>query len=74
MLFTKEQIKNIRKAFEDIDRQELARLLVNSGQRNYVDQIATGIKVVSAKRAVLIEKLTFGRIKRATLRPDIFGN
>jgi DNA-binding transcriptional regulator YdaS (Cro superfamily) len=73
MVLNKYQVKDIQRAFEKINRNELARMLVKSEKRNYIDQVATGKKLVSAWRAILIEKFTQGRIKREILRPDIFG-
>lgn len=72
---------DIKKAFEGIDRTLLANTLQSykppedkqQCTRNYIDQIAGGHVVVSAKRAKQIERATLGRIPAKILRPDIFG-
>ena len=72
MLLTDKQIKKIRRAFKKVDRFNLAKLLVESGKRNYIDQVATGKKLVSPRRAIEIERITYKKISRFILRPDIF--
>ena len=74
MKFTDAQRKNIKKAFAGIDRKIIARAIVKSGKRNLIDRIAGGTATVSARRAVEIERITFGKIPAKVLRPDIFGN
>jgi DNA-binding transcriptional regulator YdaS (Cro superfamily) len=39
---------------------------------NTLDWITAGLDVVSAKRAVEIERLTAGKITRVMLHPDLF--
>ncbi len=69
----------IRKAFDGIDREALAEALyaehiTRSDKRSYVDVVASGSTIVSAPRAKEFERLTRGKVKAATLRPDIFDN
>jgi len=61
---------HIKEAFKGIDRTTLAEMFDTN--RNYVDQIASGHTIVSAKRAKEIEAKTFGKIKASVLRPDLF--
>lgn len=72
MTITKRHRERIRKAFSGIDRAELAKKLIPSKNRNLIDQIASGHKVVSPQRALKIEKFTSGRIPASVMRPDIF--
>jgi DNA-binding transcriptional regulator YdaS (Cro superfamily) len=67
MLFN---ITRIGRAFKGINRKELAAAMGTS--ITVINQIAAGIKTVSAKRAVDIEELTSGKVKANVLRPDIF--
>jgi len=62
----------LKKVFEGIDRAKLARDL-GKNRRNYIDQIAAGLVDVSPTRAKEIERVTYGRIPAAVLRPDIFA-
>jgi DNA-binding transcriptional regulator YdaS (Cro superfamily) len=63
-------IKSITEAFKGIDRKALADLLHSS--KNTIDQVATGHRRVSPRRAMEIEKATSGRVPAAVLRPDIW--
>lgn len=61
----------IKAAFCGVDRDLLAKQLKSS--RNTIDQIAAGLLLVSAIRAIAIEKATNGKILASVLRPDIFN-
>jgi DNA-binding transcriptional regulator YdaS (Cro superfamily) len=67
----KKEKDELRKAFNGINRNDLAKQLGTSN-RNLIDQIASGNTQVSAKRAKAIERITFGKIPAKVLRPDIF--
>lgn len=60
----------IKSAFAGVDRERLAKKIKSS--RNTIDQVATGLLVVSASRARAIEKATSGKVSASVLRPDIF--
>jgi DNA-binding transcriptional regulator YdaS (Cro superfamily) len=64
--------KKLKEAFKGVNRAMLATMLNTS--RNVIDQIATGKQKVSAERAVKIEKFTNGKVSRAILRPEYFGD
>ena len=64
----KNNTAKIKKAFKDVDRRRLAIKLKSSVRS--VDQIAGGLIIVSAKRAMAIERIT--GIPAGILRPDIF--
>jgi DNA-binding transcriptional regulator YdaS (Cro superfamily) len=64
------QRKRLRKAFNNVDRNLLAKKLRVA--RNYIDQIAMGHKQVSPSRAIIIEGLTENKLTAELLRPDIF--
>ena len=54
-----------------MSRAELAEAMnVTDG---LVSHWTTGRVKISAERAIEIERVTSGRISRATLRPDVFG-
>lgn len=40
----------------------------------YVSHFMTGRRTVTPELCVRIEKATRGKVKRKTIRPDIFGN
>jgi DNA-binding transcriptional regulator YdaS (Cro superfamily) len=61
----------IKSAFSGIDRAQLAKKIKSS--RNTIDQVATGLLIVSAARARDIEKATAGKVPASVLRPDIFN-
>ncbi len=63
--------KRIKESFVGVDRNALATQLGSS--RNTIDQVANGLIITSAKRAVDIEKATSGRVHASDLRPDIFN-
>ena len=58
----------IYKAFSAVDRADTAKKLHSSVA--YLNQVISGFKSVSPKRAIEIEKVT--GIPRSTLRPDIW--
>jgi transcriptional regulator with XRE-family HTH domain len=60
------------KAFAEINIKDLAFKLKTSPGVLY--NIKYGLRRVGATRAIKIEKATEGKISRAVLRPDIFGN
>lgn len=65
----------IKNAFVGIDRDILAKALIgkkSKHRRNIIDQIASGLTLVSPRRAMAIEKLTKGQVPKEILRPDIF--
>lgn len=64
--------KGLEKVFEGMDIKDLAFRLKTSPSVVY--NIKYGLRRVSALRAIEIEKVTGGKISRALLRPDIFGN
>lgn len=72
--FTSSQKTAIKIAFNGIDRDKLAVLLLKkkAANRNIVDQIAAGLSRVSAERAIKIERFTDGKVAKHILRPDIF--
>ena len=71
MEHSKAHKSRIRKHFKGVDRKALVRKLKTS--HSYIDQVATGHKVVSALRAVTIAKFTGGMVPASILRPDIFN-
>ena len=64
----KNNTAKIKKAFKNVDRWMLAKKLKSSVRA--IDQIVGGLIVVSAKRAMAIERIT--GIPAGILRPDIF--
>jgi DNA-binding transcriptional regulator YdaS (Cro superfamily) len=64
---------NLAQYFEDVKvREELARALSRSP--DYLYQIATNRRQASPALAIAIEKATGGKVSRAELRSDIFGD
>lgn len=67
---TQAERQKIKEAFHDIDRVQLSIAL--GCTRNVIDQYACAAKLVSARRARLIEAATKGKLPAYILRPDIF--
>lgn len=61
----------ISTAFEGVSLDDLAQELETT--RGALYNVKYGRRQVSARRAIDIEKATNGKINRAILRPDIFG-
>lgn len=65
-----DSIYQIKVAFQNVDRKHLAEDLGSS--YNTIEQIANGLKPVSPQRAIKIELITKGAVRKSVLRPDIF--
>ena len=60
--------------FEDKPRGAQIALARQLGvSKTWMSQIVNGRHVPSAGLALMIEKFTNGKVKRKTLRPDLFG-
>jgi len=63
-----------QKVFRGISPEERKALIKGlDTSRNYIDQIVTGAKIVSAKRAMKIQEILGKENLAKELRPDIFG-
>lgn len=61
---------SLKDAFKDMSIKELAFVLHVPAY--YLYKIRSGVKKVSAKRAIAWEELTCKKLTRQALRPDIF--
>lgn len=72
---TKGEGMTLEEYFEDKPRGSQVALARQLGvSKTWMSQIVTGRQMPSAGLALMIEKFTNGKVKRKTLRPDLFGD